>query len=95
MVDHVSGILDAGVDALIGLAHVAQAEAAGEEVLLMDVDDIFQDTPIGNNTQGEAVVKYYNAIGYDFAVPGNEACGDCPGDVPEQFRGSCSSNDQG
>ena len=31
----------------------------------------------------------------DFAVPGNEACGDCPGDVPEQFRGPCSSNDQG
>jgi hypothetical protein len=31
----------------------------------------------------------------DFAVPGNEACGECPGEVPEQFRGPCSSNDQG
>ena len=49
----------------------AKAAAAGEEVLLMDVGDIFQGTPIGNNTQGEAVVKYYNAIGYEFVVPGN------------------------
>jgi glyoxylase-like metal-dependent hydrolase (beta-lactamase superfamily II) len=31
----------------------------------------------------------------DFAVPGNEACGECPDDVPEQFRGPCSANDQG
>jgi 2',3'-cyclic-nucleotide 2'-phosphodiesterase (5'-nucleotidase family) len=49
----------------------AKAAAAGEEVLLVDVGDMFQGTPIGNKTQGEAVIKYYNAIGYDFAVPGN------------------------
>lgn len=49
----------------------ARAEAAGEEVLLVDVGDMFQGTPIGNKTKGAAVVEYYNAIGYDFAVPGN------------------------
>jgi glyoxylase-like metal-dependent hydrolase (beta-lactamase superfamily II) len=31
----------------------------------------------------------------DFAVPGNEACGECPADVPEEFRGPCASSDQG
>jgi len=31
----------------------------------------------------------------DFAVPGNEACGECPADVPEQFRGPCAASDQG
>ncbi len=49
----------------------AQAAANGEEVLLMDVGDMFQGTPIGNKTKGTAVIEYYNAIGYDFAVPGN------------------------
>lgn len=31
----------------------------------------------------------------DFAVPGNEACGECPADVPEEFRGPCAASDQG
>jgi len=31
----------------------------------------------------------------DFAVPGNEACGECPADVPEAFRGPCVVSDQG
>jgi len=49
----------------------AAAAAAGEPVLLVDVGDMFQGTPIGNKTQGEAVIEYFNAVGYDFAVPGN------------------------
>jgi 5'-nucleotidase/UDP-sugar diphosphatase len=48
-----------------------KAAAAGEDVLLVDVGDMFQGTPIGTKTEGEAVIEYYNAIGYDFAVPGN------------------------
>ncbi len=48
-----------------------QAEKNGEPVLLMDVGDIFQGTPIGNKTQGEAVVQYFNAMGYKLVVPGN------------------------
>lgn len=49
----------------------AEAEANGEEVLLVDVGDMFQGTPIGSKTKGTAVIEYFNAIGYDFAVPGN------------------------
>ena len=49
----------------------ARAEAAGEEVLLVDVGDMFQGTPIGNKTKGAAVIEYMNAIGYLFSVPGN------------------------
>lgn len=30
----------------------------------------------------------------DFAVPGNERCGECPPDVPPEFRGACH-HDQG
>lgn len=31
----------------------------------------------------------------DFAVPGNEACGECPANVPEEYRGPCNASDQG
>lgn len=31
----------------------------------------------------------------DFAVPGNLACGNCPDNVPEQFRAPCDKQDQG
>jgi len=48
-----------------------RAAAAGEAVLLVDVGDVFQGTPIGNKTEGRAVIDYFNAIGYDFLVPGN------------------------
>ncbi len=48
-----------------------EAAQAGQPVLLVDVGDMFQGTPIGNKTKGRAVIDYYNSIGYDFAVPGN------------------------
>ena len=31
----------------------------------------------------------------DFAIPGNEACGVCPPDVPEELRSPCEVHDQG
>jgi len=31
----------------------------------------------------------------DFAVPGNQQCGACPDDVPEQYRAACKQFDQG
>jgi len=31
----------------------------------------------------------------DFAVPGNQRCGKCPDNVPEQYRGPCAKYDQG
>jgi 2',3'-cyclic-nucleotide 2'-phosphodiesterase (5'-nucleotidase family) len=49
----------------------AKAAATGDEVLLVDVGDLFQGTPIGTKTQGTAVIEYFNSIGYEFVVPGN------------------------
>jgi hypothetical protein len=31
----------------------------------------------------------------DFAVPGNQQCGQCPPDVPAEFRAPCERQDQG
>lgn len=31
----------------------------------------------------------------DFAVPGNQQCGECPPNVPEELRGPCARRDQG
>jgi glyoxylase-like metal-dependent hydrolase (beta-lactamase superfamily II) len=31
----------------------------------------------------------------DFAVPGNEACGKCPPNVPEEYRAPCDAHEQG
>jgi len=31
----------------------------------------------------------------DFAVPGNENCGQCPDNIPENLKGSCAMHDQG
>ena len=31
----------------------------------------------------------------DFAVPGNQQCGECPESIPEEFRGPCEKYDQG
>jgi len=31
----------------------------------------------------------------DFAVPGNELCGVCPENAPDDLRGSCATHDQG
>ncbi len=31
----------------------------------------------------------------DFAVPGNEGCGSCPDNIPEEYRRPCEQHDQG
>lgn len=31
----------------------------------------------------------------DFAVPGNQDCGNCPPDIPEKYSGACQRGDQG
>lgn len=48
-----------------------QAVRDGEPVLLVDVGDMFQGTPVGTKTRGEAVIDYFNHVGYELAVPGN------------------------
>ena len=31
----------------------------------------------------------------DFAVPGNEMCGQCPSNIPDEYRGPCDIHEQG
>ncbi len=39
--------------------------------LLVDAGDFFQGHPVGTMTEGRAVIKYFNMIGYDLSVVGN------------------------
>lgn len=52
-------------------AYKAQLEAEGNTVILVDAGDAIQGEVIGTLTEGEAVVDIMNAVGYDYAVPGN------------------------
>ncbi len=64
--------LGGGASAATYIREVTEkAKVDGDEVLLMDVGDMFQGTPIGNKTKGSAVIDYFNSVGYVFAVPGN------------------------
>ncbi len=49
----------------------AEAEAAGEDILLVDAGDIFQGAPVGTKTRGTAMVDFFDGLGYDALVPGN------------------------
>lgn len=56
---------------------------------------------IGKGRPKEEFVELMNSLDLpyprkiDFAVPGNEACGECPANVPEAYRGPCLASDQG
>jgi glyoxylase-like metal-dependent hydrolase (beta-lactamase superfamily II) len=56
---------------------------------------------LGNDKSEEAFVAIMEGLDLpyprkiDFAVPGNERCGECPENIPEQYRGACGSGDQG
>ncbi len=52
-------------------AYAAQLEADGQDVIIVDAGDAIQGEVIGSLTQGEAIVDLMNAVGYDYAVPGN------------------------
>lgn len=55
-----------------GLARVKAAyEAAGKEVILVDVGDSVQGGVIGTLSKGEVIVELMNAVGYDVATLGN------------------------
>jgi len=55
-----------------GFAHLASMVRAarrwaadrGEKLLLLDAGDVFQGTPIGNESRGAAVIDAMNALGY-------------------------------
>lgn len=56
---------------------------------------------LGDGKTLEAFVAIMNGLDLpyprkiDFAVPGNESCGKCPANVPEQYRGPCELHEQG
>lgn len=52
-------------------AYKAELTAQGKKVLVVDAGDAIQGEVIGALTEGEAVVDIMNAVGYDYAVPGN------------------------
>ncbi|MBQ3045680.1 MAG: 5'-nucleotidase C-terminal domain-containing protein [Clostridia bacterium] len=52
-------------------AYRAELIAQGKNVVTVDAGDAIQGEVIGSITEGEAVVDIMNAVGYDYAVPGN------------------------
>lgn len=52
-------------------AYRAELIAQGKNVVTVDAGDAIQGEIIGSTTQGEAVVDIMNAVGYDYAAPGN------------------------
>lgn len=58
-----------------GLAGLSQYKkdmlAQTPYVALVDAGDAIQGTPIGKLSNGEVFVRLMNAVGYDFAIPGN------------------------
>lgn len=52
-------------------AYRAELVAQGKNVITVDAGDAIQGEVIGSTTEGEAIVDIMNAVGYDYAVPGN------------------------
>ena len=48
-----------------------QAEETDDIVLVLDAGDIFQGTPIGTKTEGQAIIEYMNDVEYDAVTAGN------------------------
>lgn len=54
---------------------------------------------IGSDTSRDEFIETMNGLDLpyprkiDFAVPGNESCGKCPDNVPEEYRGPCEMID--
>ncbi len=64
--------LGGGASAATVIKHIRQqAQSQGEDVLLLDGGGfIFGPTPLGENSDGKAIIDYMNYIGYDAVVPG-------------------------
>ena len=58
---------------LATMVRAARREAAEGKAafLLLDAGDIFQGTPIGNETRGEAIIEAMNALDFDAMAVGN------------------------
>ncbi len=64
-----------GVDQGFGYAGLYEIKTAletqGYDVILVDDGDAVQGEVLGTLSDGEAIVKLMNAVGYDVAIPGN------------------------
>ena len=63
--------------------------------------EMVRNPRLGNDMPKEEFVAIMNSLDLpyprkiDFAVPGNEACGICPANVPDYLRSPCEIHDQG
>ncbi len=64
-----------GIDDNMGYAGLAaykkKMEEEGNDVILVDNGDFLQGDTIGQMTQGRAIIRIMNEVGYEIAVPGN------------------------
>lgn len=60
-----------GLPALAAAVAERRREVGAERVLLVDGGDTFSDDLLGNLTDGEAMIRLMNAVGYDLMVLGN------------------------
>ncbi|RQV94826.1 multifunctional 2',3'-cyclic-nucleotide 2'-phosphodiesterase/5'-nucleotidase/3'-nucleotidase, partial [bacterium] len=64
--------LGGGASAATLIRYLRQmAKEQGKGFLLLDTGDIFQGTLVGTKSEGEAVMRFMNEVGYDCWVPGN------------------------
>ena len=71
--DDLTGKSLAGLDVEAKIMKEIRREALddGNPLLLVDAGDLFQGTPLVNETQGKAMIDLYNDLGYDFVTFGN------------------------
>lgn len=60
-----------GFEALAAVVKNIRRERGEQNVLLVHAGDTFSDDLLGNITQGEAVIRLMNAVGYDYMALGN------------------------
>lgn len=70
-VDKEGKVTGAGYAGVAAFADAQRNLHGAGNVTLVDAGDAIQGGPVGTLTKGEALVKIMNAVGYDYAVPGN------------------------
>ncbi|MGP1471368.1 MAG: bifunctional metallophosphatase/5'-nucleotidase [Schwartzia sp. (in: firmicutes)] len=64
-----------GVAQNLNIAQVAQYKhdlmKQNPNVLLVDAGDAIQGEPLGSLSEGAAIIRIMNSVGYDFVIPGN------------------------
>lgn len=60
-----------GFEALVAAVKHVRRERGEQNVLLLHAGDTFSDDLLGNLTQGEAIIRLMNSVGYDYMALGN------------------------